>query len=517
MSDKLPPPEIDDSGFFGHPKGLSVLFGAEMWERFSFYGMRALLVLYMITDDRFRTIAEDATGLSANYTKPEAYAIYGAYGALVYAFPVVGGWIANKWIGYRNAILLGGSLMAAGHFAMAFEQSYMFFLAMSLLCIGNGFFKPNISSTVGRLYKPGDSRRDRGFTIFYIGINMGAMLAPMVCGWLGEDVGWHYGFGMAGIGMVIGLIWFVRGQHHIGRHGDPPDADAMRKSLFAGLNTLHLVWIGSVLFVPAVAYALYQPDVATWIIRGVSIFVVIALFVFAFSLDGVARMRLFALMVLMLFHTLFWAGFEQAGSSFNVLTSEYVDRTLFGWTIPASLFQAVNPFFIIVFAPFFNVAWRKLDASGRNPSIPIKFSLGLMLLGAGFFVLTFGIEGASTSSNGTITVALGWMLLCYLLHTAGELCLSPIGLSAVTKLAPDKWVGFCMGAWFLTIANAHLAAAAIAKLTASGNSGDKPATGMAALQQYSDVFQQVALTMVVAGAVMAALAPFVKKLMKGVN
>ena len=532
MSDKLPPPEIDDSGFFGHPKGLRVLFFAEMWERFSFYGMRALLVLYMVTDDRFRVVAENATGLSYTYSSSHAYAIYGAYGALVYAFPVLGGWIANRWIGYRNSILLGGSLMALGHFAMAFQPTYMFFLAMSLLCVGNGFFKPNISSTVGRLYRPNDSRRDRGFTIFYMGINMGAMLAPLVCGFLGEDVGWHYGFATAGVGMVFGLIWFVRGQRHIGKHGDPPDPDKMRRPLFLGLNTLHLVWLGALVFVPAVAFALYEPTIADWTIYIVSALVVLALVVFALTQDRVGMMRLFALMILMVFQMLFFAGFEQAGSSFNVLTNDYVNRSLFGWDIPASVFQMVNPFFILAIAPMLNVVWRRLDEKQRNPSIPIKFALGLGLLGAGFYVLTFGINGASVNSVGSLKVALGWMLLCYFLHTVGELCLSPIGLSAVTKLAPEKWVGFCMGAWFLTIANAHLLAAAIAKLTTGG--GDwcvgadpataaaavekcPPATGTEALAQYSSVFKDVALVLVVGALIIAALSPWVKKLMKGVN
>ena len=448
------PGGIDDRGFFGHPKGLSVLFFSEMWERFSFYGMRALLTLYMVSE--------------LGYPKDgRAYAVYGAYGALVYAFPVLGGWLANQWLGYRRAIVLGAVLMALGHFAMAVPDENAFYLALGLLCVGNGFFKPNISSTVGRLYAEGDRRRDRGFTIFYMGINIGAFTAPLVCGWLGEDVDWHLGFSLAGFGMVAGLIWFLRGRRHLGDHAEPDRPELLKAPVFLGLNRLHLVVAGAFLVAPLAALCLWRYEVAQILIQGISGVVLICLLVFTFQQHGVARLRLLSLIVLMFFHMLFWAGFEQAGSSFNIMTKEHVHRKILGIEFPASVFQSVNPFFIVVLAPFFSILWKRLQQRNWDPSIPMKFALGLFQLGLGFLALLVGMAVADENA----TIALFWMVLCYLLHTTGELCLSPVGLSAVTKLSPKRWVGFCMGAWFLTIANAHLVAAGIARLTGGDEEG----------------------------------------------
>lgn len=472
-----------------------------MWERFSFYGMRALLVLYMVDKDNFQ------------YDGVRAYAVYGAYGALVYAFPVIGGWLANQWLGYRRAIVLGGVLMALGHFAMAIPYEWAFYLALAFLCAGNGFFKPNISSTVGRLYKEGDGRRDRGFTIFYMGINIGAFLAPLVCGKLGEGVSWHLGFSLAGVGMVIGLIWFLRGRRHIGEHGEPDDPELLTAPLFLGFNRLHLVVVGSFLVVPLAGLALWKYQYAQYFIQAVSVAVLICLLVFTFQQKGVARLRMFSLLVLMFFHMVFWAGFEQAGSSFTIMTKDHVDRNVAGVEFEASMFQSVNPFFIIVLAPLFSLLWHRLQKRGWEPSIPMKFSLALFQLGLGFLVLVVGINRAGE----TATIALAWMAVCYLLHTSGELCLSPVGLSAVTKLAPKKWVGFCMGAWFLTIANAHLVAAFVAGLTGGDEESRGTLEGTAALRQYSTVFEQVFYVAIAAGVLLLILTPFLKKLMHGVK
>ena len=499
------PGDADDRGFFGHPRGLATLFFSEMWERFSFYGMRALLTLYMVYE--------------LGYPKDErAYAVYGAYGALVYAFPVIGGWLANQWLGYRRAIILGGSLMALGHFTMAIPDEIAFYTALALLCLGNGFFKPNISSTVGRLYKEDDLRRDRGFTIFYMGINIGAFTAPLICGYLGEgptpeESHWHLGFSLAGIGMCIGLFWFIKGRRHLGEHGEPDRPELLKAPVLFGLNRLQLVVLGAFLAVPLAALALWHHDVARVLIHGLSVIVLVALLVFTFQQHGVARLRMLALIVLMFFHMLFWAGFEQAGSSFNVMTKEHVHRKILGIEFGASMFQSVNPFFIVVLAPFFSLLWKRLQDRGWDPSIPMKFALGLFQLGLGFLALVIGISLAD--ENGTISLA--WMFLVYLLHTTGELCLSPVGLSAVTKLAPKKWVGFCMGAWFLTIANAHLFAAAIAKLTGERTESGEELTGTAALEQYSAVFSQVFYFAMASGLFLLLLTPFLKKLMKGVQ
>lgn len=497
MTDKLER-SVDDKGFFGHPRGLAVLFGAEAWERFSFYGMRALLILYLTKRMGFSGGSE--------------YALYGAYGALVYALPVLGGWVANRWIGYRNAVLLGGTLMSLGHFVMAIEDETALYAALALLCVGNGFFKPNISSTVGRLYSQEDRRRDRGFTIFYMGINVGALVGTLVSGWLAAALGWHAGFGAAGVGMIIGLVWFTSGQRHLGSAADPDDAAAIRRPVFAGLNILQLVWMVSFTAVPLVALALSNAKI---MINGVHVFaagIYVFLGVMAARERGAARYKIIALMVLMLFHTLFWAGFEQAGSSFNILTDSHVDRELFGWTIPAAIFQMVNPLFIMAFVPVFTLMWRKLDDVNKNPSVPKKFSLGLLQLAAGFWMLNVGIAAAvdgDTASN----VALVWLILCYLLHTTGELCLSPIGLSAVTILAPRKWVGFCMGAWFLTISEGHAIGGWIASLTSSGDAATK-ASVAESLRQYSDVFHQVAISVAAAAGVLLLLSPLIQRLMR---
>jgi POT family proton-dependent oligopeptide transporter len=485
----------DDRGFFGHPRGLSVLFFSEMWERFSFYGMRALLVLYMVNQ--------------LGYSEDErAYPVYGAYGALVYFFPVIGGWVANRWLGYRNSILLGGALMAMGHFAMAIESTIGFYGALGLLCIGNGMFKPNISSTVGRLYREGDHRRDRGFTIFYMGINMGAFAAPLICGPLGERIDWSYGFGLAGVGMVIGLIWFARGQKHLGNHAKPDDPETLYRPVLGGINRLHIISAIAFLAAPLASLALFYHDVAEKLILGISVVVLVVLINLAIRQDRIGRMRLIALMMLMVFHIMFWAGFEQAGSSFNIMTDRHMDRTIFGTEIPASIFQSVNPLFIIIFAPMFSWLWGFLDARKREPSVPVKFALGVLQLALGFFVLVWGIGTANSAGM----VALVFMILTYLFHTTGEVCISPVGLSAVTKLAPKKWVGFCMGSWFLTISLAHTIAAKIASRT--GGDGDA-LVGLQAVQEYASVFTGVAWFLVAAGVVLLALSPTIKKLMQG--
>ena len=351
MTDQTPPPsppDLTDAQWFGHPRALAVLFNAEMWERFSFYGMRALLVLYMV---KF-----------LGYDKAEeAYPIYGAYGALVYAFPVVGGWVANTWLGYSRCVVLGGIIMALGQFCLAAKSEFGLFAGLAFLCVGNGLFKPNISSTVGRLYAEGDPRRDRGFTIFYMGINIGALVSPLVCGPLGENVDWSLGFLLAGSGMLLGLVWYWRGQKYVGEHGEPPDPVLLRAPVFGPLSRLHLIVICALLCAPLAAVALYYTDVATYAIQGISLVVLSILIFMAVKLEGVHRLRLCALMVLMVFHMLFWAGFEQAGSSFNIMTKRHVDRDVFGLEFDASVFQSVNPFFIVCLAPLFTLLWHWLE------------------------------------------------------------------------------------------------------------------------------------------------------------
>ncbi len=502
MTDQYTPPkaplDATQAEWFGHPRALAVLFNAEMWDRFRLYGMRALLVLYMVS--------------FLGYDEADrAYPIYGAYGALVYAFPVVGGWVANTWLGYSRCVVLGGIIMAFGQFCLASKSEFGLFAGLAFLCVGNGLFKPNISSTVGRLYEEGDPRRDRGFTIFYMGINIGALVSPLVCGPLGEKVEWCLGFILAGFGMLLGLIWYWRGQKYVGEHGEPPNPALLRAPAFGPLSRLHIIVICAFLTAPLAAVGLYYVDVATYVIQAISLVVLGILISMAVKLEGVHRLRLCALMVLMVFHMLFWSGFEQAGSSFNIMTDKHVDRNVFGFEFAASVFQSVNPFFIVALAPLFTLLWHWLERVKLNPSVPLKFAYALVQLGIGFLILVWGIN--NSGADGTI--ALSFMILCYLLHTTGELCLSPIGLSAVTKLSPKKWVGFCMGAWFLTIANAHLFAALIAKLTGGGD-GEK-LTGKLAVLQYANIFQNVAWIAFGAAALLVLLTPMVKKLMGDVK
>jgi len=477
--------------FGDHPRGLSTLFFSEMWERFSFYGMRALLTLYMVNH-----LGWDEDG--------KAIPIYGAYGALVYAFPVLGGYLANKVLGYRHAIMLGGTLMACGHFVLAIENDLAFYSALGLLCIGNGFFKPNISSTVGRLYPDSQpALRDQGFNIFYMGINIGALTAPLVCGQLGEGVDWHLGFGIAGVGMVIGLVQFHLGRDRLEGHAE---ADSP-----VSANTLRLTWFLSFAAVPLLALMFMNPISVTYLAGTITVLVLLTIIWMTITADDpVQKKRYGALLILMFFHMLFWSGFEQAGSSLNLLAKENVDRSVFGWFTPeASVFQFVNPFFIVLFVPFFNRMWKSLNAQGREPSIPLKFGLGLIQLGLGFGCL---VVGFGTAEQGIFSM--WWLVLAYFFHTTGELCISPVGLSTVTKLVPRSLTGFVMGAWFLTISNAHLIAAALAGEAAKV---DKDAPAQVKLDGYEVVFTDITMFGCGAGALLIIMTPFVKKLLCGVK
>lgn len=458
MQERRPPLASDT--WFGHPRGLSILFSAELWERFSYYGMRALLVLYVI----------DALDLSS----PEAYALYGVYGAVVYTFGVVGGWLAQRYMGTLPAIVLGGVLMALGHLVMALPTEAGLYWALALLCVGNGLFKPNVSTTVGTLYAEDErARRQDGFYIFYMGINIGGMLAPIVCAAVADAWGWHYGFGLAGVGMVLGLAVVVGGRRLLRqRSGEPSPVPSPRAMAGLVLLVLAMVPLGALLLWQE-AWGHLSVELATGVALG-------WLAAIAVRRPGPTRDRVIAFMVLMVFHTAFWAAFEQVGSSFTVLAETHVDRELWGLVIPAPALVAVNSALIIVLAWPTSRLWERLAARGLDPGIPVKFALGLSLLGAGFLVLALGIARADA------TVALGWVLLCYLLMTVGELCLSPVGLSVVGELAPPGMKNVCMGAWFLTYANGHLLAGWIATGTAAAS--DPAATG---LSSYVEVFGSV--------------------------
>lgn len=367
----------------GHPKGLYLLFAVEAWERFSYYGMRALLMLYMVN--------------ALNFSKENAGTIYGSYTSLVYLTPLIGGYLADRYIGQRRSIIIGGLLMAFGHFAMAFPPLPFFFSALALIAIGNGFFKPNISTIVGQLYTPDDPRRDGAFTIFYMGINLGAFFSPLICGTLGQEVGWHYGFAAAGVGMLAGLgLYVALGRKVLGELGMRP--------------------------VPRPA----KGEVQT-------------------PLTSKERKQVIAIFIFTFFSVFFWAAFEQAGSSLTLFADGETDLTfpLLGIPFPSSWFQSVNPLLIFLLAPLFSRLWIDLARAGREPSSPIKFVAGLGLLAIGFVVMVAGAYVYKVSGP----VSVFWLIGAYALHTLGELCLSPVGLSLVTKLAPLKFVSVLMGIW----------------------------------------------------------------------
>jgi POT family proton-dependent oligopeptide transporter len=643
---------------FGHPAGLYTLFFAEMWERFSYYGMRALLLFYMLKG-------------FLGYGDRQAYAVYGSYTALVYMTPFFGGLLADRLLGARRAVMLGGLLMAAGHLLMTVQTELAFFGALALLIAGNGFFKPNISTIVGSLYPENSPKRDAGFTLFYMGINLGASMSPLLCGYIGQTYGWHYGFGLATVGMLTGLAVFVApirvtqlligagafaaavglvlfrpdnafsiavnvfvavallaaaviAWAALGRGGlpaeagAPPSQERLRARVLSGaLSAEHAVYLGTLLLVPVFALLVsglspFTADGApvvlfsermiaelraggggaqllALLLEEVSkpaglILVVTGLAALAYiaresvRLPQVARERMWVVLILTFFSMLFWSFFEQAGSSINNFTDRNVDRvreqrviteadvgsTLriaptqeqlghgngakmftmddldglrsrteqdpdfeIDWAvspdnvgmgiaerkheIPASVFQSANPIFILLFGLLFSAAWGWLGQRGREPSTPLKFALGLLQLGLGFGVLWYGAQNA----DGRGMVAASWLLLAYLLHTTGELCLSPVGLSMVTRLSPAQLVSTVMGMWFLATAFSQYLAAIISQLTGVGHGAGEQAMPVPreTVHVYGDVFGDIALAAIVSAGVCFALSPLLKRWM----
>jgi POT family proton-dependent oligopeptide transporter len=514
------------------PRALYMLFFAEMWERFSFYGMRALLTLYLVR----QLFAE----MSATDSDAKAKGIYAAYGALVYATPFVGGILADRLLGYKRAVMLGSVLMALGHFVMAIETEFFLYVALAFLIVGNGFFKPNISSIVGGLYPDrNDPRRDGAFTIFYMGINLGAGVAPLLCGYLGETYGWSYGFGLAGIGMLAGLVVFGFGAKQLGDNGDPPNDKLNHK--VAGLSIENWTYAGAFASVAAFALLVRYFELMSYVLTPFSLLVVGIIFVAAIRDTKIVRERLFVVLILLFFSTLFWAFFEQAGSSLTLFTDTNVERH----GLPASVFQSVNPAFILLLAPVFSALWVGLGRRHKEPSIPVKFALGIAQLGVGFLVLAwsagFAVDGEITiaGENGAeltqaaAVVPLLFLIGGYLLHTTGELCLSPIGLSMVTKLSPHKITAMVMGGWFLSSAMAHHLAGLIALLTsppetgaaagtlavetglldAVGTRSPELLTSYDNLANYLTVFEQIGYVALGAAVLCFAMAPLLTKWM----
>jgi POT family proton-dependent oligopeptide transporter len=450
-----------DTSFFGHPRGLATLFFTEMWERFSYYGMRTILILFLV--DKVRG------GLG--WSDQRAGAVYGLYTAMVYLMCLGGGWVADRITGQRRAVLIGGILIAAGEFCLFVSSDVTLYLGLVLLMFGTGMLKGNVSTIVGQLYPKGDQRRDAGFSLFYMGINIGALISPVICGYIGEKISWRLGFAVAGAAMLAGLIQYVLGAKYLGdaglrpaTTGDPAkDAASKRNAwtaVFLGLGVFVLVGALGGLGVITMTQI---SDALGWALLVISAAVFYWL-IFGRSWSPEERKRSAAILVLFVASALFWASFEQAGSSLNLFAERQTDRMILGWEFPAGWFQFVQPIFVVVLAPVFAWLWLKLARRNAEPASPTKFTLGLLFAGLAFAIL---VPAAKMTEGNAVKVGIGWLTGTYFLQTLGELCLSPVGLSAMSKLAPDRAAGFTMGIWFLSTSIGNWLAGKAASLYSS--------------------------------------------------
>ena len=573
------PTDAPPSGtvLLGHPRGLLILFLTEMWERFSYYGMRSLLILYLTQHFLF--------------SDERSNVLYGAYTALVYVMTIIGGTLADKYLGSRKAVTFGAILLVLGHCGMAFEgsgsrqlmtyqgQDYqltldgrggdanqvvvssqgtstirfnegatamlianpaavglpatvpvtdftlrvetetfyqnIMYLSLALIIAGVGFLKANISTIVGALYGFGDSRRDSGFTIFYMGINLGAFLSSVLCGYLGIAWGWKYGFGLAGIGMLLGLTVFLRFQHWLEGKAEPPNPALLRKKVFGPLTVEQLCYLSGLavitvsMLVVMNAHLVEENYVG---LLGLAILVVLIGYAFV-SCRGEERDRMLASIYFILAQIPFWALFEQAGSSLTLFTDRLVDRTIFGLSVPTPVFQALNAMYIVIFGPVMAWLWIALARRKLNPSAPVKFALGVAMAGMGFLALVAGMK--MSGANGMTAVF--YIFLIYWIHTIGELMVSPVGMSALTKLAPARAVGMTMGAWFLYSGLGNYLSGVIAQTTGAETIGGQLIDVVAAKATYADVYTQVGYLSLAVAVVMLALSPLIRKMMHGAD
>ncbi|TRZ43248.1 peptide MFS transporter [Robertkochia solimangrovi] len=511
--------EKHERELFGHPIGLYILFLTEMWERFSFYGMKALLIFYLVKYHLF-------TDTSGNL-------LVGSYAALVYAMPVIGGFLADKYLGFRKAVTFGGILLVLGHLGMAYEGNaatemadgliqrdetalQVFYFSLSLIIMGVGFLKANISSIVGELYHKGDARRDSGFTIFYMGINLGSALATIVCSYLGETYGWSYGFGAAGVGMLFGLLIFVGGRKYFHGKAEPSDPVLLKKKSPLGMSNELTIYVLGFLATFVVWQMVQRHSVVEGLLMICGFLSLVYILWYALvklKSDKVQRERLLAMTVLIVFSVIFWALFEQAYTSLNLFADRALDRTTewFG-EIKAGVFLSFNAIFIILFAPVFAWLWVKLDKRNLNPNAAIKFAIALMLVGLGFGVL---VLGGKMSGDGKVPMI--FLIVMYMLHTWGELCLSPVGLSYTTKLSPHKIVGFMMGVWFLATAGSEYIASLLANLASIDTSGGEVADFVTAKNSYMSLFENMFYTGLIFGVILLVISPVVKRMMHNVD
>ncbi len=511
----------------GHPMGLFLLFVVEMWERFSYYGMRALLVLYLVAQ---LNPAPDKNGFmnpGRGWTEPQAYSLYGLYTGLAYLLPIVGGFIADKLLGTHRSMLLGGSMIALGHIVLGISGigdmahsalgMSVFIAGLALIVLGTGYFKPTVSVMVGQLYRPGDSRRDGGFSIFYMGINVGAFICAFICGTLGEQVGWHWGFGSAAVGMILGLVVYIFGKPILLKGiGSPPAGKPNYTTPLAVLTLVLAAAVGAAyhagvfdILGDGMKWLTTRPGAAVWLPLAIIGATVAGCGYFISIQKPEDRGIVFCIFTFILFNAFFWLAFEQAGSTLNVFAKESTDRMIGTYEVPATWFQSINALLIILFAPVFAAIWAKMG--NRNPTQPVKISLGLIFLGIGYICMVMGANGAV---NG-VKVSMLFLVGTYFFHTMGELCLSPTGLSFVTKAAPARFVSFLMGLWFLSSFVANYGGGLVATYVERIEKGEivLPWSSWFADGSRAPFFMLFVVTSLGAGVVILLMTPFLKGLM----
>ncbi len=506
--------------FLGHPQGLVICFLTEMWERFSYYGMRALLIFYLTQHFLF--------------SDQSASSIYAAYISLVYITPVIGGVVADRYLGPVKAVILGAILLVAGHLGMAIEGSQaveitvagetfverdpfylqIFYFSLALIIMGVGFLKANISTLVGSMYEREDPRRDGAFTLFYMGINAGSFLGAIICGLLLQYKGFSWGFGAAGIGMLFGLLVFIKGHHLFGTAGAPKNPVALKQNILPGVNREALIYLLAFVGVLVCWQLMQFPPVIGGLVGVTLVAMTLTVVIYAFTqCEPLDRNRMLVCLFLMSYQIIFWSLWEQTGSSLNLMADRNVDRVILGIELPAAMFQSVNAFFIITLAPVFNMLWIYLYRRGWEPATPMKFALALIQLGLGFLFLVYG---ASTATDPT-QIALIWLVLLYLLHTTAELCISPVGLSMTTKLSVPGVVGMMMGCWFLAMAGGNYISGTIAAMTGSDTVGGEVVDPAAALATYMDVYYTAGIYSIGIGVLAIFLVPVLTHFMHGIK
>ncbi|AKQ44986.1 hypothetical protein TH63_04045 [Rufibacter radiotolerans] len=478
----------------GHPRQLYMLFFTEMWERFSFYGMKALLLAYMITQLKF--------------DEPKGYAILGSYAALVYTMPMFGGIMSDRFLGGRKAVMYGGILMTIGHLVLAVPQDWSFFYGMAFIICGNGFFKPNISSLVGTLYADNDPRKDSAFSIFYMGINIGAALGGLLCGYVGQQINWHYGFGLAGLFMILGLVVFAVGKKSLGQNGLPPNPDDLKAPVFAGVSKEVVIYVATLAIIPVIVALFHRYEIMDFIMFGLGAISILYILFIAFKMEAEARYKLFAALVLIVFSTLFWAFYEQNAGSLNLFAMRNVDMHVAGVQLPAlSVNNFLPPAWVVILSFFFAWLWPALNRKGMEPNTPTKFGLSFILVGMGFYVFYLGCQ----TSEGSGLIPLLTFIAGYFFIICGEMCISPIGLSMITKLSPPRIVAMMMGIWFFASAVGEFLASKIGSLmSVPENVVNNP---VLSLPYYADILNQIGLWSLGIGVVLILLGSVIRKWM----